>query len=207
MTDVHQNMEKPQIYVSSDLVEIIKERQAWGRTKEVIKLTLFNSFSTYTGAPIHTLLEGLVKQDCLSSDITVTPDYNHVFKGSEEEVIKRIKAIPRIAKKTPEKMQVKMIAQRLIKIFKGLQFLEEYMIARRHTHGKPPPPLSRGTITSSHMSLYYDPSVYIYSSDKVFRSMKKAARELTKILNRENVTEGIIDQAWDQFLVEKTMIE
>lgn len=173
--------------VSSDeVVALIKEREDWGQLPEVKKLALaFVDSSSEASRLLNTLND----TGCLSADITIAFGRGMIFKGSEQEVVTKLKKIQRITKQTPRWMVVKMIANRLAKIY-----------GKKKTHNfssDKSQDLVRERVNSVDIKEWTD---YYYPHE-----CKKAARELVRILNRGDVDKTIIDEAWDQLRVMTVM--
>jgi hypothetical protein len=171
--------------LSDKLHALITEREDWGRSKEVREEAIYHLYGNeYNVDEIGKFLYKLNSLGLITSDLTIDRIRGLVFLGSEKEVLERLSKIKRVEKQTPKWMVVKMISNRLSKI---------YGSEKRYSHMDKTAKLTREKVTPGDIKEWTD---YYYPDH-----CRKAARELVRILNRADVTEQMINEAWDQLEV------
>jgi len=173
------------INLSDKLTQLITERIDWGRAKEMREEALYQLYGNeYNVDEINRFLIALNSYGVIAKDLTIDRIRGLVYVGSEEEVLERLSKIQRVQKQTPKWMVVKMIANRLAKI---------YGSEKRYSRKDKSAQLTRELVTPDGIKEWTD---YYYPDHS-----RKAARELVKILNRADVTKDMVDEAWDQLRV------
>lgn len=181
-----------QVAVSDKVSDIIDERRDWGQFKKVQAEALL--YVDDSSAAIR-LLKKLNQIGGLAKDVTIATRYGMLFIGNPAAVTSRLKGIPRVEKKTPRWMLVKMISTRLAKIYGKKKTDDGY---GTHLNLKSAV-LTRKKVNPMDIKEWTD---YHYPDD-----CRKAAFELVKILNRRNVDHTVINEAWDQLTVQNVMTE
>jgi len=177
------------IVISEKVSALIAEREDWGRAKEAREEALYQVYGNeYNAKEIAVILQKINGVGGINVDLTIDKSRGLIYIGSESEVIERLSKIKRIEKQTPKWMVIRMISTRLAKMY-GAKF--------RYNQPKTTPQLTRDKVTPKSVKAWMEWEF----EDKV----KKASRELVRILNRGDVTEDMIDEAWDQVKVQGVM--
>jgi len=167
----------PSVVLSERVTELIKKLPP-EKVKQASFLKVKDSQLAFSSFK-ETLKEGL-----LSRDITISSEFGYVFEGLESDVIERLEIIERSKRKTPVSILTKMILTRLVKIHKAS------------------PGLTRKSLDGDSLAAA---TLVNWTSSYHTKKCRKAAGELMKILDRDDVTVEVLNDAWDQFMIWKIM--
>lgn len=184
--------------ISDLLTNLARKKQL----KHARPLALYSTTSNTAAA------EELVKRVCtkypgtpdLIRGVARTSDTSFFFDKPEAVVVQELEAIkPRRKGKTAPKVKVKMVYTRVVKLWRAIQNLER--IVGNDTHGYYTswvvPTLTREALVPG---LNYDKIQTDWGA-------RKAAIAVGTLLERDDITEDVVDEAWVLFQTHRVMEE
>jgi hypothetical protein len=169
----------PKVVISERVAELIKDLR-----RDEVKAASF--LCVKDAGKAFDSFNKLNAEGLLSKDLTISSEFGYVFEGLESDVIQRLESIPKRRRGTPRCVMVRMISSRLIKIHRAS------------------PGLTKSSLDTDSLA---GRNIVYWTEHPNSKRCRKAASELIKILERDDITQEIIDDAWNQLLVWITMEE